>query len=161
MPHAKWMICEWSVTAFSFFFLQVRKIKTTARITESKRHRISLVGIVLFVAQKETLKKVKSSLDEDGFGRRKRWRSRRLWKSRQGTVSHWSATAWHFPLIWLKIYFFHFQKKDKKFRMSLLSRRGSKVNEAMQNNGFTALIVCAYSSVMAVIFFFFFFNFVG
>lgn len=37
--------------------------------------------------------------------------------------------------------------------MSLLSRRGSKVNEAMQKNGFTASIVFAYSSVMAGSFF--------
>lgn len=36
--------------------------------------------------------------------------------------------------------------------MSLLSRRGSKVNEAMQNNRFTALIGCIVVSVMVIIF---------
>lgn len=35
--------------------------------------------------------------------------------------------------------------------MSLLSRRGSKVNEAMQNNRFTALIGCIFVPIMVTI----------
>lgn len=136
----------------SFFFYKSGKLRLRRESLKVRYDAFLWLVIVLFVAKKQTKKIKISFLEEDGFGWRKWWRSRRRWRSQQGTASRQSATAQHSLLqVLAKDLSFHSQKKDKKFRMSLLSRRGSKVNKAMRNNRFAAVLVFAISSAVKVI----------